>query len=614
MLRSIETPRRLNRDDTLVVFASEPTPSMTLLSRIVLARDPWLRIPPKTSLLATANPSATFQDQARELEAIVRDPRFWPKGTIWADLLVASQDSTAADRGSRMLNPGDFIPALANWADTFSGLTALTASPIMLRKPAPLSELDDDHPLRVALTNLADAQAGEFWDYATEEEPIAGETAANRRLWFRGQLDADIIRTTLLLGYERIVMSKYLSPVRDADLGSAVKGAMTLLERAARFAALVATAAFLIKLARLRPILNLYMSDDVQRELARTVPPETLKWVREKVELLLRQPTLPLLAPGLALGQPRRAASVWGESTTALGVPSWALEVNETVWRGDDSYAPMPAVAPMWGTPDDLHVRVFNTVKAVTLELADLELDGRYAASCSALGALAVPGPIAFPLYQQDLNPVYCDGTGISSPVDLFAMHLNAVYPVDAYAGARTGWIGEPGLTIVEPTSPPIRATFDIEPEVPIRSADWVDRRVDPRQIGSMPRDFLGDPDVEFVPHDPNHFADMFSMTLDELRSRIAADPSTWGELFDANLNPVKPTPWFQSTRTKRVWRNPIMMPEAETTPSIGIFRGRVMGVQRPIRRMFRDDEIPSAASSVDSLVDAALMAAKRTW
>jgi hypothetical protein len=562
MLQTINVGRRVDRDDTLAVFEVDDSYAIKSCARLAAAYNPWMHLPSEHSFLATS-PDQDAQKRLSELDAITRDPQFWPRGTVW--VTEAAENRTAE---------------LASWIDVFTGLTTMSVGAMWLDRRRPLSELSRTHPLSMALADVSGMVR-------------TGDLSPR---WATNPLDERVTRALLLLGYERIVASKFLAAVRESEEGSALKSKISLLERAARFTILVSTIQFCLRLSRLTPWLELSQTVDTQFQLSRIVSAPALTWFNSEVSALLAVPELPWTSPTRRLRRLRKASTVWGPSVDALGVGrlDGIPEMGER-----ESYARIGGGNPTWGSPTELFETLSDIVRTARLEMQQLETDGRMGACLGLLNAAPAGAAINIPLWGDDLHPWYADGLTCSRDIDFFSIPFQSVYPVDAYGAARTRWIGEPALKWVTPGNGSGTVTLRVEPEQPEYSANYVNMVVDPRQIASFPRDFQGEPDAEIVPHTPADFAEMFSLSLPELEGRVQAN-SAWGVLFSMQAGTLVPTlesPWYMSSRTRRTWLAPFITEQAPATAVLGIHRG-----------------VPPAPTGLKDVVDRAITVVRQAW
>lgn len=623
MLRKIETPRAINKPDTYVVYDYDATRALSTAARLVMARDPWLRIPPKESLIALPQTGILMRDRLDALAQLVRDPRFWPKGAMWQQYFALSLDKTWNNGQNDSQDQKAIIEAverraiqslegpLTQWATVFSGLAAMSGEVVTLRRPTPISELGDGHPLTEGLASIADMNRGDWYD-----KPGTVNDADSNEFWYAKTIDVTFSRVFLMLAYDKIVGNKFLSAVRDSEEGSAIKATISLIERSARFATLIGAMAYQAKLARLKPWLRFFLADDCQTELRRYTDSSKLDMVTTRANTLLKQALLPWYSIAEGGGLPSTRPSVWAESSATYGLPYGSAPVSG--WKDNEYYKPVPSKAePAWKNYDTLFERVDKATKLAILEHADLALDGRYDTAMTVLG-VQMGGPVYAPsLWNPESKPVHSDGLNISEPMSLWQTLFTRVLPVDTRLAQRELFIGEPKLVWFNFSDRAQQQTFSVEPEQPEYSPLYVSARLDPRAVQSFDTAYQGDADAEFVPHEPARFAAYYGFTLEELVAKVGEPNSHWSRLYtdeNGTLTPALETPWFVSMRTRQIWRNVLIVESAVPETSIGVFRGKIQGAQRAVSYMMRDLERPAAPYSVDAMVGSAYDDVKKAW
>lgn len=614
MFKPVNETRRVQRDDVLVLYNHDTADVLALCAKVLQARDPYLLLPPAHSSFVTASHGVgdsikidglnSATKATLEVQRIMMDPSFWPSGAVWQELILRShaggQNAVSLDAGrSKYAPPPQVMTAITAWASIFQDLTSLTAAGVSMRRPEPLSSpLHANHPLHAALAGIV---SKEFTESSLED------TSGT----------ASIVDAHLILSYGRLIASNYLSVVKDSDAGSGVKTSLTLAERAARFTVLISAAHHCVSAYRLRPYLRLLLTQDAQNQLRYAYPPSELEWFKTQANVILNMPMLPWLAVAEGGRLPRAAETVWGANTECLGLPSAAGGVIGASFHANwASYATsVDSDAPLFTDYNALYVKVLPRLRAMLTERETLAIDGRLDSALNVLGCVT-PTVTPFPLWAPSVEALHSDGVLITESVPLESLHLHPLFPVDSFANARP-WIGDPEVAIISPVTNHTRPLIYIEPERPEYSPEYVNKRISPAQVASFPVDYLGEADATFVPHDPKVFAESFSIPIAEIRQSVMAG-TEWASIFsadsDGNLFPSKPTPYYVSTRTKRVWYNPVVLPEPIETVSIGINRGVVVGAERPVRTVLRDDQMPVANQSLGAIIDAFYARVKAAW
>jgi hypothetical protein len=589
---------QLPKPDLFIVGDTSGIHVISLLARVLIARDPLITRPPSESIAwQKAGDPGVAEDVTRALHAAANDPFFMRVRTGVEPPKIEGLPS----------NYQPWILAASNL-----GLASLLSFPRVH-----VSEVDD---LMEALTKLAQPE---------------GHTIGDGSAPIKTLIDTDPMREpfaqmALTMNYERLIKSGLFDRLAPVEV-QGDKGPSAIAQRGLLLATLMRILAMQTPLLRIRPLLRFLRTPQSMTRIREEMEGSRVEHWESLIDRILKHPVHPWIAKAEEASLPTSRMTAWGDAS-----PTILLERDflKSPWNGDgnptagerETFA--RAMKDRLDAPQLLE-KMMPTIKELRRYLDDIE-DGARGPKITALLGFTLPSsPIQIPLWGGSFKPVHYDGLNTSEPVaDLIAASYGIHLP--ARTSSASPWIGEEGFV---PYSGASRMDGDglpwgafsaqvyLSPEDVIVDTSFHVKRNSPDMLRFVSDGYQGDLTAYTFPATVKDVAAVFGRSEVEMATEILANSIAWRHIFTLTetkggreIRAAKNEPVFYSDRTKMPWLRPITLPRMGVpTVMWGMRRGLPDTCLAVQGRFLRDPQIPLPSipltGAVDKLVDLAISA-----
>lgn len=573
--------QQLLRTDVAVVADTSMAHVLSLLAKVLAARNPQITAPPDGSVIweSAGDPNAAAR-LAQTLEAAVNDPFF---------LRVKVEPPATAPL--RTGTYADWLIATANL-----GLSGLLAFPRKYIKDVPavrdsLAVLQDDtkHHLGAVLGGGIDT------------------------LMERDEIRVPFARLALTMSYGQILRSGLFDKIPTPD-STTEKGAYTTIERGLLLRVLMQTLAIQTLLLRVRPVLRFLRMDQSRARLREELMPSQVEYWEQIIDRVLAMPVHPWIARAEETALPTNRITPWGDAT-----PTILLERSfiASPWDGvgDPSIEERTAYAQEVAKrldPPALLEAVTGLLRDLRRLMDDLEVGGRFAKIASVLSFTKPGAPVPIPLWSQAFKVYHLDGLhateSISDLIALsFQLHLPAQGPVESPWIGEDSWANYTGAERAN-SKPSVWNTYvgsvSIAPEDVIADSAWHTSRFTPRMFAFKTDSYKGDMGAVFFNATPEGVAAVLGKSLPELTTVVAKSPADWNHIFEvvqasdgtaSGIKARRPKELlFYSDRTRLPWLTTIDLPRKGVPTLMWAMRRGRPDTALPVRaRFLRDPIVP---------------------
>lgn len=571
----------LPRPDVTVVTDSDMTHTITLLARVLRARNPLITAPPPGNVAWSSVGTDLTKDPIVDLlNAAVIDPTFLrlPK--------------TPDAEGPLAENP-----ALRPWliAATNVGLSGLLSFPRVYANSVPAVQ----EALKI-LCSEGTTNSGRY--------PEKGDELSE--LIKRDPMRIPFCQIALSMAYETIVRSGLFTKLTPAE-NSSERGQMAVFERALLLRTLLRVLSIQTVMPRLRPILRYLRMEQPKARLREELVPANVEYWEQIIDRILAMPVHPWMARVEETSLPTSRATPWGRSTPTIILDRTYLR---SPWggRGTPTEGERAAYATEMTTRLDAPV-VLDGLQPILKDfrrfMDDIETDGHFARIAAVLNFTTPRTPTPIPLWGDAFQPIHMDGLNATTSIqDLVATSYQIHLPV--LGAVHSPWVGDDerinyfGAERADGTNTmwsEFAATFAVAPEDIVADDNFFASRFTPKMFQMKSTHYKGDMSAMMFPATIEGVASILGKKVPEMTALIKADIGQWAHIFSVNGNEeVKPNDpegtLFYSDRTAMTWLTDITLPRRGVPTVMWALRRGKPETALPTRARFvRDAMIPVA-------------------
>jgi hypothetical protein len=600
MYTPLTSMRQLLRPDVSVVCDTNMAHVLTLLTRVLKARNPLITLPPTSSpIWQNAGKNETTEGLMLTLNAAAVDPFF---------MRIRSGNNDAPKLNE---STAPWLISIANMS-----VAGLLSFPRVNLRDIPMMQDALDTLATDADFNPPDVTES-TWHDIMAKDPIREPFA----------------QLALTMAYEHIVRSNVFDKLTGPESTSPEKSQYTLIERGLLLTTMLRTLSVQTSLLRLRPMLRYLRMEQSQVRLQEELLPATLEYWNALIDRILGMPVHPWIALAEGTSVPAGRMTPWGNSTPSILLDRAYLS---SPWDGtrDPPAAERAAFAAEMNKRLDaagLLEKMSGVLKSVRTLMDDLAEGERFTKVAALLGFVTTGAPVPIPLYGADFKPFHTDGLNATeSMTDIIAKTFQPHFPV--LAPGYSPWVGEDQFVLYTGGDrmngsgtvwSDFTASISVAPEDIVMDNNFLANRFSPKMFKYKDDSYKGDLNAVTFPATVEGVATVLGRSQTDLISSVAADEVQWRDIFLVErsrdnvlgLKPVRPDGiLFYSDRTQMPWLTDIQLPR-RGVPSVmwAMRRGRADTAMPTMAKFERNTEVPTAtipmAAAVDRLQQQAISA-----